>query len=73
MKKILIALFIMAVLVGCSKKPKEEYIPILEDNGKTYYVATPSGTIVWSTNSETYYNFVREDGTSVNIADFYKE
>lgn len=72
MKRILLAILVVVALIGCTKKPKEEYIPLFDDGGKTYYVATPSGTIVWSTNSETYYAYVNEDGSVVNINDYIK-
>lgn len=46
MKKILLILGVMFLLVGCNKfTAKEEYIPLLEDNGDEYYIATPSGIV----------------------------
>ena len=69
MKRILLAILVMLVFAGCTKKVKEEYIPLFQDGETTYYIATPSGVVVYSTNSETYYTFMREDGSIININD----
>lgn len=46
MKKI-VAILLLATcfMVSCKQQPKQEYIPILEDNGDEYYIATPSGIV----------------------------
>lgn len=70
--KIFMLLMVAICLIGCQKnnKPKDEYIPLFEDGDKTFYVATPSGVIVYSTDSNTYYSYEKEDGTIVTINDY---
>ena len=77
MKNIKNLLFIIAIVicfVSCKKQvePKQEYIPIYidADTERTFYVASPSGIIVFSTDSETYYQYINEDGRAVNIMDY---
>ena len=45
MNKVFLAIILVLSLVGCKQQPKEEYIPLLEDNGDEYYIATPSGIV----------------------------
>ena len=80
MKKVKNLLFIIAIVicfVSCKKqvREKQEYIPIYidADTERTFYVASPSGVIVFSTDSKTYYSYVNENGREVNIMDYYKE
>ena len=72
MKKLLLIIGVIFLLFGCKKTtiPKEEYIPMFVNEDKTYYIASPSGTIVFSTDSETYYTYVKDDGSVANIKDY---
>ncbi len=68
---LLLCLIVIAFIMGCQKKveePKEEYIQIYDEDGLKFYIATPSGTLYYSTGSEIQL-YVDENGNTRNIND----
>lgn len=69
MKKIVIALIVAICLIGCGlkeKENKEDLIKIYEEEGLSFYIATPSGTLYYATDSEPIV-YVGENGETRNI------
>ena len=59
MKKIILLIGIMILFCGCQKTvnveettEREDLIKIHEEEGLSFYVGTPSGTLYYATNSE---------------------
>ncbi len=74
MKKLVILLVILC-LCACNKvkeepkeEPKEELIKIYEEEGLSFYVATPSGILYYATDSEPVV-YTDEKGETRNIYD----
>ena len=69
MKKLVILLAILC-LCACNKQvkeePKEELIQIYKEDGLSFYVATPSGTLYYATDSEPIL-YTNEEGETRNI------
>lgn len=68
MYKIFLAIILVLSLVSCKQQPKQEYIPLLKDNGIEYYVASPSGVVYMkATDSDAMIVWHDSQGKTRNI------